>query len=43
MASYRDYYFPNTEPLAANEMRIIALGTEAAICAARTGQLFLAD
>ena len=27
MAIYRDYYFPNTEPLAANEMRVIALGT----------------
>lgn len=23
----RDYYFPNTEPLAADEMRVIALGT----------------
>ena len=23
----RDHYFPNTEPLAANEMRVIALGT----------------
>jgi ribonuclease Z len=27
MSSKRDYYFPNTEPLAANEMRVIALGT----------------
>ncbi len=27
MVSYREQYFPNTEPLAANEMRIIALGT----------------
>ena len=27
MSSRRDYYFPNTEPLAANEMRVIALGT----------------
>ena len=27
MSSTRDHYFPNTEPLAANEMRIIALGT----------------
>jgi ribonuclease Z len=27
MPTYRDHYFPNTEPLAANEMRIIALGT----------------
>ena len=27
MASQRDYYFPNTEPLAADEMRVIALGT----------------
>jgi len=27
MSSQRDYYFPNTEPLAADEMRIIALGT----------------
>ena len=27
MAMLRDHYFPNTEPLAANEMRIIALGT----------------
>ena len=27
MGSYRDYYFPNTEPLAADEMRVIALGT----------------
>jgi ribonuclease Z len=27
MTSRRDHYFPNTEPLAANEMRIIALGT----------------
>ena len=27
MGSLRDHYFPNTEPLAANEMRIIALGT----------------
>src|SRR6516225_670905 len=25
--SNRDYYFPNTEPLAADEMRVIALGT----------------
>jgi ribonuclease Z len=24
---YRDHYFPNTEPLAPDEMRIIALGT----------------
>ncbi len=27
MDSRRDHYFPNTEPLAADEMRIIALGT----------------
>ena len=27
MASQRDYYFPNTEPLASDEMRVIALGT----------------
>jgi ribonuclease Z len=27
MASQRDYYFPNTEPLALDEMRVIALGT----------------
>ena len=27
MSSLRDHYFPNTEPLAANEMRVIALGT----------------
>ena len=27
MSSTRDHYFPNTEPLAADEMRIIALGT----------------
>jgi ribonuclease Z len=27
MSSMRDHYFPNTEPIAANEMRIIALGT----------------
>jgi ribonuclease Z len=27
MEPKRDYYFPNTEPLAANEMRVIALGT----------------
>src|SRR5690349_7606162 len=27
MSSLRDHYFPNTEPLAADEMRIIALGT----------------
>src|ERR1700704_1745755 len=27
MSSPRDHYFPNTEQLAANEMRIIALGT----------------
>src|SRR5258708_21987210 len=27
MRPKRDHYFPNTEPLAANEMRIIALGT----------------
>lgn len=27
MTSLRDHYFPNTEPLAANEMRVIALGT----------------
>ena len=27
MNSRRDHYFPNTEPLAADEMRIIALGT----------------
>ena len=25
MTSQRDYYFPNTEPLAPNEMRIIEL------------------
>src|SRR5262249_49747034 len=27
MNSRRDHYFPNTEPLAANEMRVISLGT----------------
>ena len=27
MNTRRDHYFPNTEPLAANEMRVIALGT----------------
>jgi len=27
MGSRRDHYFPNSEPLAANEMRVIALGT----------------
>jgi ribonuclease Z len=27
MNSMRGHYFPNTEPIAANEMRIIALGT----------------
>jgi ribonuclease Z len=27
MTTLRDYYFPNTEPLAADEMRVIALGT----------------
>ena len=27
MSPRRDYYFPNTEPLAADEMRVIALGT----------------
>jgi ribonuclease Z len=27
MTSKRDYYFPNTETLAVNEMRVIALGT----------------
>src|SRR5262249_17103992 len=27
MSIRRDHYFPNTEPLATNEMRIIALGT----------------
>ena len=27
MASQRDYYFPNTEPLSADELRVIALGT----------------
>src|SRR5262249_5713351 len=27
MGSRRDHYFPNTEPLAADEMRVIALGT----------------
>ena len=27
MGNLRDHYFPNTEPLAAREMRIIALGT----------------
>src|SRR5262249_7472604 len=27
MNGTRDHYFPNTEPLAANEMRVIALGT----------------
>jgi ribonuclease Z len=27
MDSRRDHYFPNTEPLAADEMRVIALGT----------------
>jgi len=27
MASQRDYYFPNTETLAPDELRVIALGT----------------
>ena len=27
MREYRDHYFPNTEPLAPDEMRVIALGT----------------
>jgi ribonuclease Z len=27
MTNKRDYYFPNTEPLGADEMRVIALGT----------------
>src|SRR5262249_30252362 len=27
MSTRRDHYFPNTEPLAGNEMRVIALGT----------------
>jgi ribonuclease Z len=27
MNGARDYYFPNTEPLANNELRVIALGT----------------
>src|SRR5215475_13876381 len=27
MSNSRDHYFPNTEPLAADEMRVIALGT----------------
>ena len=27
MSQYREHYFPNTEPLGANEMRITALGT----------------
>ena len=27
MSSQRDYFYPNTEPLAAGEMRITALGT----------------
>jgi len=27
MRDYRDHYFPNTEPLAPDEMRVIALGT----------------
>jgi ribonuclease Z len=27
MSIHRDHYFPNTEPLAADEMRVIALGT----------------
>ena len=27
MAALRDYYYPNTEPLAPDEMRVIALGT----------------
>lgn len=27
MSNRRDYYFPNTEPLGAQEMRVIALGT----------------
>ena len=27
MGTHRDYYFPNTEALAADEMRVIALGT----------------
>jgi ribonuclease Z len=27
MGNLRDHYFPNTEPLAAHEMRVIALGT----------------
>ena len=27
MSAYRDHYYPNTEPLAKNEMRVTALGT----------------
>ena len=27
MPAYREHYFPNTEPLAAQEMRVTALGT----------------
>ena len=27
MSAYRDHYYPNTEPLAKNEMRVAALGT----------------
>lgn len=33
MSTYREHYFPNTEPLAPDEMRIIALGTAARFCA----------
>ena len=27
LVAMRDHYFPNTEPLASDEMRVIALGT----------------
>ena len=43
MSSQRDYFYPNTEPLAADEMRITALGTGRAVRAPRAGQLLVAD
>ena len=43
MSIKRDYYFPNTEPLAPDEMRITALGTGRPFVRRGAGQLLVAD
>lgn len=40
MPSPRDHYFPNTGPLAANEMRVIALGTGSPLALAHDLMVF---